>query len=81
MTIVYCPMSLIQNSHFIILRDFPFADLLSPHGIIKTFQVEQFLVFALFDDPAFFKDVDFIGVHNGGQSVGNEDCDVVAAAG
>jgi hypothetical protein len=45
---------------------FPFAYLLSPHGIIEAFFCEQGFMFTMLYHFTLLKHVDFIGMHDGG---------------
>ena len=50
-----------------------FSDLLPPQGVVESFVGDQFGMSALFYELASFEDVDPLGVHDGGETVGNED--------
>jgi len=56
----------------------PLADLLAPHGEVESFQGEQLVVSAGFDDAAVLQDVDTVGVHDGGKPVSDQDRDHMA---
>ena len=58
-------------------RDPPLADLLAPHRVVEALELEQLVVAADFDDPTAFEHVNAIGVHDGRQSVRDQDRDDV----
>src|SRR5204862_8290622 len=50
-------------------RDPPFADLLTPHGVVESFELHELVMTANFYDAPAFADVNGVGVHDGGHPV------------
>src|SRR4051812_24837980 len=59
-------------------RNLAFADLLTPHGIVQTLAVHEFLMTSGLDNAATLEDINAVGVQNGGEPVCDQHCDCVA---
>src|SRR3546814_18343591 len=62
-------------------KSLSFPYLLTPHGIIQSFALQQLIVRTGLGDPSFFKYIDQVSMHNGGKTMSDQYRDALLAQG